>query len=409
MTGARIGLAVSGGGFRATAFGLGCLRALHDLDLLDQVVVVSGISGGSLLSAMWAYGPHEFAEFDASVVELLRSGLQLELARRALTPPALARIGASAVAATVQRSRPRHHTPTDALAAALAAREFGQRRLHEVTHPGVESVISATDFGSGNAVRYGSRAATCSPYGRIVDEITVADAVAASASYPLAFPALHRRYEFERTDGTRHVQNVALTDGGVYDNLGLAPLLPGRSAQHTAHVYPLDYLVCADAGRGRAPRRPARFLPRRLLHSFDITYAKTQDGGRSQLHQAQLTGRLTGVVHAYLGMEDRKMPVPIADLVPRHRVDQYATNLRRMDDADIAAITTRGEQLTRVLLDWYCPELHPLSRRRCVKVGQEPRCEHESSRQQERRPLVQPGRLDRSEPDARRGSGEVKS
>ena len=60
VTDPRIGLALSGGGFRATAFGLGCLRALHDTDLLRHVAVVSGISGGSLLTAMWAYGPADF-------------------------------------------------------------------------------------------------------------------------------------------------------------------------------------------------------------------------------------------------------------------------------------------------------------------------------------------------------------
>ena len=54
MTTDRVGLALSGGGFRATAFGLGCLRALHDTGVLSKVTVVSGISGGSLLAALWA-------------------------------------------------------------------------------------------------------------------------------------------------------------------------------------------------------------------------------------------------------------------------------------------------------------------------------------------------------------------
>ncbi|CDZ87473.1 patatin-like phospholipase family protein [Rhodococcus ruber] len=82
----RIGLALSGGGFRATAFGLGCLRALHDRDLLRHVRVVSGISGGSLLAAMWAYGPESFDEFDDTVTSLLRQGLQFELVKRATSP-----------------------------------------------------------------------------------------------------------------------------------------------------------------------------------------------------------------------------------------------------------------------------------------------------------------------------------
>src|SRR6266545_1210024 len=82
---------MSGGGFRATCFGLGCLRALHDMDLLRHVSVISGISGGSLLAAFYAYGPRDFAEFDALVVGQLERGLELEIAARALRPDTLGR------------------------------------------------------------------------------------------------------------------------------------------------------------------------------------------------------------------------------------------------------------------------------------------------------------------------------
>ena len=40
-----IGLALSGGGSRAIAFHLGCLRALHDLGVLEKVGVISTVSG----------------------------------------------------------------------------------------------------------------------------------------------------------------------------------------------------------------------------------------------------------------------------------------------------------------------------------------------------------------------------
>ena len=54
-----IGLALSGGGSRAMAFHLGCLRALNDLGLLERVGVLSTISGGSLIGAYYAYTPHK--------------------------------------------------------------------------------------------------------------------------------------------------------------------------------------------------------------------------------------------------------------------------------------------------------------------------------------------------------------
>ena len=80
----RVGLALSGGGARAIAFHLGCLRALHDRGILEQVEVISTVSGGSVIGAMYAYGDQPFEDFDHRVVELLRRGLVRGIAKRAL-------------------------------------------------------------------------------------------------------------------------------------------------------------------------------------------------------------------------------------------------------------------------------------------------------------------------------------
>lgn len=352
----RLGLAVSGGGFRATAFGLGCLRALADRDLLRRVTVISGISGGSLLAAMWAYGPEEFAAFEATVVELLRSGLQGELIRRALAPGAVARNLASA-GRSLASGQPRVHTRTDSLVAALGARPFGQRLLSNVTHPGLATVLSATDMASGNAVRFGSVLSSCSPYGEIIGPVSVAEAVAASAAYPVAFPALARRYELRDSSGFTTARNLVMTDGGVYDNLGISPLLPGRSRAHTGHVYDVDYLLVADAGRGRSPRTAARFWPCRMKQSFDIVHTEAQDAARARLHVAGASEQIKGFVHAYLGMNDSRLPMPLKDLVPREAVERCPTKFAKMSAADLTAVSVRGEQLTRLLLSHYCPDL----------------------------------------------------
>lgn len=49
----RLGLALSGGGFRAAFFHLGVLARMADLDLLRQVEVLSTVSGGSVIGAMY--------------------------------------------------------------------------------------------------------------------------------------------------------------------------------------------------------------------------------------------------------------------------------------------------------------------------------------------------------------------
>lgn len=49
----KLGLALSGGGFRASFFHLGVLRRLAELDVLRHVEVLSTVSGGSILAALY--------------------------------------------------------------------------------------------------------------------------------------------------------------------------------------------------------------------------------------------------------------------------------------------------------------------------------------------------------------------
>lgn len=355
MTG-QIGLALSGGGFRATAFGLGALRALHDRDLLGRISVVSGISGGSLLTAMWAYGPERFDEFEDTVMALLRRGLQAELARRAFTPRAFSRSFLSTVRGLGSRTG-RTYSRTDALAEAIAARPFGSKLITDATRPGLDTVISATDMRTGTAVRFGNTLSAASRYGRITNAVTVAEAVAASAAFPVLLPALRRNYDFLGRDGITRTSQLSLTDGGVYDNLGLAPLLPGRSTRHNGHVYDLDYILAVDAGRGTTDRKSARFMLGRLAQSFDITHTKSQDSARKRIHLASESAELRGFIHVYLGMRDERLPTSVADLVSRERVHRYPTNFAPMSTDAINSITIRGEQLTRALLASYLPDI----------------------------------------------------
>lgn len=49
----RIGLALSGGGFRAAIFHLGVIRRLEELDIMPQVRIISAVSGGSIIAAYY--------------------------------------------------------------------------------------------------------------------------------------------------------------------------------------------------------------------------------------------------------------------------------------------------------------------------------------------------------------------
>lgn len=357
-----IGLAISGGGFRAVSFGLGCLRALHDRGILDNVSVISGISGGGLLTALYAYGPSDFDDFDDLVNEMLFDGLQMKMLAAAMRPDRVAQSIIGALKASVSHRRQgialRRFNRTNALRDVLAKHYFGTRTMPDTTHTNLATVITATDLRTGNAMRFGSLRSSCSTYGIIPEPIMVAEAVAASAAFPFVLPAVERTYTFHHP-GTNATSDhtLFLTDGGVYDNLGLSVLEPGRSAAHTPHVYDIDVIIACDAGRGKLTLKDPHFLMSRLRRSADITHKRSQDAARGRLHEARAAGRINSFIYPYLGMPDNRLPVPMPDLVPLAAVQQYGTNFRAMSIENHALLSTRGEQLTRSLIAHYSPNL----------------------------------------------------
>jgi hypothetical protein len=55
------GLALSGGGLRSAAFSIGAMKALYDLELLDDIDVISSVSGGGYAS-YWLYSRYDGGE-----------------------------------------------------------------------------------------------------------------------------------------------------------------------------------------------------------------------------------------------------------------------------------------------------------------------------------------------------------
>jgi NTE family protein len=68
----KIGLSLSGGGYRAAAFHLGTLKKLNELNILSEVDVISTISGGSIAGAYYCLKKDSFKTFE----EELYTGLQ---------------------------------------------------------------------------------------------------------------------------------------------------------------------------------------------------------------------------------------------------------------------------------------------------------------------------------------------
>ncbi|WP_322414508.1 patatin-like phospholipase family protein [Mesorhizobium huakuii] len=385
-----IALALSGGGARAIAFHLGCLRALCDRGILEKVKVVSTVSGGSVIGAAWAYSDSTFEVFETRVESVLRRGLQWEIAREVFCSWQGAKIVATllvsgltsfiiAVAVFVlcrgrrwlglptariegvlivlSRHLPIWGSLTTAFEAALARTLFGKRRMDEVARPGLAMIVNACDLRTGTAFRFGSERSGGWRYGDIVGAVpTVAKAVAASAAFPILLPPLIEKFEFEHK-GVRRTDTVSLTDGGVFDNLGVAVLEPGRAHEY-AFSHPVTHIISLNAGGGQLHGEDRHYWwLGRVARSFGAVHRKAQDAVYRRLHKYVEAGELDAFGMIYLGQQDNRLPWIPPDLVRREQVKDYPTDFAPMSAKDLNLLAARGEQLTHLIVDRYLAEI----------------------------------------------------
>lgn len=239
---------LSGGGARAAAFGLGVLEELKatsfELDgrpttLLDEVGLVSGVSGGSILAGYYAaFGDEVFTRFER---DFLLVNFQSSLIREILLAPG-----------TVYRLSSPWYGRSNALARQLDSvfrgKTFGDLRAQ---HSRRRLLITATDLTTGAPFEFTPEqfALICSD----LDSVPLSFAVAASSSVPLLLsPMAVRNYagscrppapsnDAQGSDPNLSAQllqliagsyrnaeerpYIHLVDGGVVDNLGVRSLL----------------------------------------------------------------------------------------------------------------------------------------------------------------------------------------
>ena len=214
--GVRIGVTLSGGGFRATFAGLGVVRFLADAGVLGDLRFVSSVSGGSVANGMIATrfaklrdGGFSGAAFDESVIEPLAE----RVGSRSLKSKLIRNIWRAAG----KRNR------TDVLAWAFDDWLFDDAELEDLD-PGCRWIFNAANLTTG--ARFGLERDVVGDY--VVglaptagSGLRVAQAVAASAAVPGAFAAM-KLDTIEFPCAARGIPH--LLDGGTYDNTGLEAL-----------------------------------------------------------------------------------------------------------------------------------------------------------------------------------------
>ena len=240
------------------------MRALYDRGILSRVRVISAVSGGSIIAGIYAYGKGSFEDFDERVLNVLKGGINRTIVKNAIRPTNLAG----------WKGR------TLAFQSALETLFFGKVRLTDARRDGLDIIFNACELRTGTAFRFGSRESACSRFGKIPENnVSVSFAVAASAAYPVLLPPFDCEMTFEK--GTRRkAERVIITDGGVYDNLGLSCLQPGRSdaIQYKRVLARLSHLL--RCGSWPIRREGASLLVADQDETFLRDYIQKKPGGQ---------------------------------------------------------------------------------------------------------------------------------
>jgi NTE family protein len=384
-----IGVALSGGGSRAVAFHLGCLRALNDLQILDQVKILSTVSGGSVIGGLYAMNDSTFPEFDERVREMLARGLVRPAIRMAFCSPEgpkallcamltgsinLVFLAASWIVWAlslvlppesrgkfqIENWRPvrRFASRTTILRGAIDDELFKGMRLRDLKDRLPLLIINAAELRTGSAFYFSANESGSWRLGRLArPDITLAYAVTASAAFPMYLPAFDEVLPFDRRDGSLRVERVSLSDGGVYDNLGLAPLWPDREPSISLNVDHVETIICCRAGYGLRHDPPNQFMISRLKSAFASIHDRAQNAATKRLFDLKSQGRLCAVVMPYLGQDDSRLKFPPPDLVTREQAYAYPTDFSAMQPEWIERLSRRGEQLTKALIAEHAPHL----------------------------------------------------
>ncbi|MBB5940374.1 patatin-like phospholipase family protein [Streptomyces zagrosensis] len=318
-----VALCLSGGGYRAMLFHVGALWRLNDAGWLGRLDFISSVSGGSItagaLGQRWQdldFDSHQRAvNFPPTVVEPLRA-----LARRTLDRGALLRgiLGPGA---------------GEAVAAAYRRHLVGEATLQDLPpHP--RFVLTATNLHTGTLWRFSRPYMRDYRLGAIeTPRLPLATAIAASSAFPPFLSPLTLRLQQsawthlatgEDERPVRPPREIALSDGGVYDNLGLEPVI---KRCHT--------ILVSDAGqRLRYTPRVACDWPRHVLRVLSVIDNQVRSLRKRSLITAYQEGDLRG---AYWGIRSDLASYPLPEPLPvpdeaAHRLAEVPTRLAALPD-----------------------------------------------------------------------------
>jgi len=269
----KIGLALSGGGYRAAAFHLGVLKKLKEMGILDKLHALSTISGGSIAGVYYLLNIDNFEKFQTDFRDCLKTSVILKVifsSRFIGTMALLLAVIAGIFYFSGSLSLGFLLTLilliicfiflysiiplSDLVERAYKKIFFGDKKLNDLPNS-PKAAINSTNLETGLPFVFSKYVMSDSSYYEPDDEgdsikflwkeFPLSVAVSASTAVPFPFnPIRIKKQHFQNEADYQERANPNLVDGGVYDNQGFHKLVTKKSR------YLCDIIICSD---GSAP------------------------------------------------------------------------------------------------------------------------------------------------------------
>ncbi|MCZ4693355.1 patatin-like phospholipase family protein [Ancylomarina euxinus] len=257
----NIALTFSGGGYRASAFGLGVLSYLKlvqfkDKTLLEHVKGLSTVSGGTLMGGTYAYYMAKGSRFETFYRDFYKV-----LNEDKLLGLALEKLDSDETWEISHKRRSLINAFALAYSDLLTDEDFKflkQNKSH------LEDIcFNATDFSFGLAFRFqttgrfGNYRLYNHHLNQISDEIKIADAIASSSCFPIGFEPIlmpddyvsdHNSAVYKALKAQPEFKNgVGIMDGGIVDNQGIGSII-NAEVRRVNEGESYDLIMVCDVG-----------------------------------------------------------------------------------------------------------------------------------------------------------------
>lgn len=324
----RIGLALSGGGFRAAAFHLGVFKKLHELGLLWKVDLLTCVSGGSIAGAFLALNWGKDDAISKLEHYLGSSSIAVSSVIGGILDPFSGRL--------------------DKLAKSYERDLFGKQSL-DVLKDGPRIYLNSTNMSTGNMFFFAAGGGLDSEMGEHelgiepAGGFRISRAVAASSAFPPVFPPLKiKDKDYPASKG----DYVTLTDGGVYDNLGVNPLFRTKRNR-------IDYAIVSDGGKpfmiNETPTDAGSIV---LIEAIGILMEQVRGLQFKRLELSHAAGQ--GPKSIWFSIDSREGEVKPGDAV---FASSIKTNLTKLDAAELDVLGRHAGGLLASRIELYVPEL----------------------------------------------------